>query len=308
MRTQLSKLALTATIQPQQGDPTMKTPKLIAIFLAIFAIATYAENADQLKKTIADYVGCTGNLTTTVKVGNLTTTIKVDTVTITDTLNCKSSKILTLNIDSNVRVVWKANFTGNVINELIVKKGKGDLVIDGGFIKNNTSNSVYNAIRIDEGNLFIHKGEISAGAGYGVRNNSTGTVTITGGNISMSGGSRGSSSSVGVYNASTGTVNISGNTTISAGHAVQNTSTGTVNISGGTLSGASAVYNVSTGTVNISGGIMTSVEDKTIFGLSSGGTINISGGEISANKGVAVSSAGKVIISPPAKITSITSK
>jgi hypothetical protein len=277
----------------------MKTNKLIAIFLAVFAIAAYAENATQLKTTIDNYVGCTGNLTTTVS-GNI--------VTITDALKCMNNKILTLDINSDTRVVWKANFTGNVPNELIVKKGKGVLEIQDGSIGNNIDNSLYNAIRIDEGDLIISGGMILGERGYGVRNNSTGTVTITGGEISMKG-----PSSVAVYNASTGTVNIKGGT-IYGYYAVYNNSTGTVNISGGATGSLNikegsipasycAVHNASTGTVNISSGTISAL-GPTVNGLSSGGTINISGGEISAKNGAVINSVGKITISPQTRITS----
>jgi len=215
--------------------------KLTAIFLAIFAIAAYAENAEQLKTTINNFVGCTGNLTSTVS---------ANTVNITDSLKCTNNKILTLNIDSNTRVVWKAHLIGNVPNELIVKKGKGVLEIQSGSIKNSITNSLYNAIRIDEGDLVISGGEISAGGGYGVKNNSAGSVTITGGEIKMEG-----TGSIAVYNTSTGTVNISGGT-IRGYYAIYNTSTGTININGGEISGSNkTVYCVSSGTcgkVNIS--------------------------------------------------------
>jgi len=278
----------------------MKTNKLIAIFLAVFAIAVYAENAEQLRTTINNYVGCTGNLTATAS-GN--------TVTITDTLKCTNNKILTLDINPDTKVVWQAYLTGNAPNELIIKKGKGTLEIQSGYIKNNNDNSLYNAIKIEEGDLIISGGVISGERGYGVRNFSTGTVTITGGEISMKG-----SSSVAVHNNSTGTVNIKGGT-IYGYYAIYNYSTGTVNISGGNIGSVSikegsisasycAVHNASTGTVNISGGTI-SASGPTINGLSSGGTINISGGEISAkNNNIAVNSIGKITISPLAKITS----
>jgi len=274
MKTQFIKLALTAVFglakhsQLQQGEATMRTHKLIAIFLAVFAIVAYAENAAQLKTTIDSYIGCTGNLKTNVN-GN--------TVTITDTLDCKDEKILTLDIDAGITVVWKANFTGNVKEALIVKKGKGLLEIQSGYIKNSFTNSLYNAIRVDGGDLIISGGTISAQVGYGVKNNSTGTITITGGTISMSGGQ---GISVGVQNNSTGTVNIKGGT-IKTDYTVQNTSTGTVNISGGTLlANNRAIDNISTGTVNISGG------------------------EISAGNGIVINSVGKVVISTPVRITS----
>jgi len=172
-------------------------------------------------------------------------------------LEGKENKILKLNINSGITVLWQAELTGNVNNELIVKSGAGILEIKGGSIKNKIINSTYNAIRIDEGDLIISGGVISADIGYGVRNNSTGSVTINGGEIKMEGGN-----SIAVYN----------------------TSTGTVNVNGGTLRGYYAIYNTSTGTVNINGGEI-SASYKTVFTASSG-------------------ACGKVIISPPAKITS----
>ena len=252
-----------------------KLTKLTAIFLAVFTIAAYAENAEQLEKTITAY-GLTANKDA------------INTVTVTGTLNRSDDKILTLHIDSDTKVIWRASLTGNVYDELIVKKGKGTLEIqNGSYIGNSKVNSLYNAIRVDEGDLTISGGTISSSVGYGIKSYSTGTVDIKGGTISMRGGP---GMSVGVYNASIGTVNISGGT-VSANYAVYNVWTGTVNISGGTIK-------------YIGGG------GKAIYGFSSGGTINISGGEIlpkdddGTADGTVVSSVGKINIFSPAKITS----
>jgi len=251
-------------------------------------------SAEQLEKTITAY--------------GLTANKDAINVTVTGTLNRSDDKILTLDIPDGIKVKWQASLTGNVYDELIVKKGKGELEILGGYIGNSKVNSLYNAIRVDEGNLTIFDGTISAEVGYGVKNNSAGTIKITGGKILIRGGS-----SSGIHNVSIGSVEISGGT-IKAYYAVNNASSGTVNIKGGILSAAaSAVLNSSTGTVNISGGTMTSSggSKMTICGLSSNGTINISGGEISANydddgtaDGTVVSSVGKINIFSPAKITS----
>ncbi|MCL1966790.1 MAG: right-handed parallel beta-helix repeat-containing protein [Fibromonadales bacterium] len=251
-----------------------KLTKLTAIFLAVSAIAAYAEDTEQLKKTIIGYgfkVDAAGN----------TITIKNETENVP--LKRSDNKTLTLDIPAGITVNWQAKLTaGNVYNELIVKKGKGTLEIRNGSIGNSIVNSLYNAIRVDEGDLTIYGGTISSGVGYGIKSYSTGTVAIKGGTISMRGGP---GISVGVYNASIGTVEISG----------------------GTISADYAVYNVSTGTVNISGGTIKAIGGKAIYGFSSGGTINISGGEISSNDedgGTVVSSVGKINIFSPAKITS----
>jgi len=81
----------------------MNTPKLIAIFLAVFAITSHADTAEQLKTTIESFSSGTGSLTATVD-GN--------TVTVTGSKTGVAPS-LTLNIDSDVSVIWKATITGN---------------------------------------------------------------------------------------------------------------------------------------------------------------------------------------------------
>ncbi|GBU24522.1 hypothetical protein R83H12_01155 [Fibrobacteria bacterium R8-3-H12] len=251
----------------------MKITKLIAIFLAVSAIAAqvvWAATAEELESTIIKY-------------GLDAKAVDSKTVTVAGAKS-NATTTLTLNINSDVTVLWKAELTGNVLNELIIKSGKGIFKMEGGSIKGTSNNSLYNAIRIDGGYVIISGGEISASPGYGIKNYSDGTVTITGGTIKMDG-----LGSVAIYNVSNGTVNIKG----------------------GIIKGDYAIYNVYNGTVNISGGEISASGSKVVFGLSPGGTININGGEIFSDRksGIpAAVSAGKVIVSTPAKITSITSK
>jgi hypothetical protein len=76
----------------------MNTPKLIATFLVVFAITSYADDAATLAATINGYTGGTGNLSASYS-GN--------TVTVTGT-KTNPTEGLTLDIDDGVSVIWKS--------------------------------------------------------------------------------------------------------------------------------------------------------------------------------------------------------
>jgi len=107
----------------------MNTPKLIATFLAVFAITSYAATAEQLKTTIEGLSSGTGSLAAAVD-GN--------TVTVTGTKTGVTSA-LSLNIDNGVSVIWEANFSGTS-SPVINLSGEGPLiVITGGQVRNTYS-------------------------------------------------------------------------------------------------------------------------------------------------------------------------
>jgi len=111
----------------------MRTSKLIATLLAVFAITAQAENAVALKATIEAY-----GLTAVVSPPSMTGGTDV---TVTGSVTNKTTG-LTLDIDPGINVIWKASLTGNVpiTNELepacLITIGSGSFTLrDGGKIE-----------------------------------------------------------------------------------------------------------------------------------------------------------------------------
>jgi len=300
----------------------MNTPKLIAIFLAVFAITSYADTAAQLVTTINSYstgVG-TGSLSAVDSGGG--------SFVIVSGTKTGATSTLTLNIDAGVRVVWRASLTGSAAAQLISKSGTGSFEVQSNGKVDQTGDGY--AIYVNGGDVTSGGTVSSTGSGSSIYNRSTGTITISGGTVSATTGRA-------VYNRSTGKITVSGTTTritsantdpqygtlciedsdtataerlvITGGtventanngnaNAVRNGSYGAVTISGGKVSvtGGRAVSN--NGTVNISGGEVSATTGDAVVN-SSPGTVNINGGEVNATTGSAVysSSTGTVSIS-----------
>ena len=283
------------------------TRKLIALFLAVFAITSHADTAAQLAATITNY--------------GLTAVASGNTVTVTGT-KTDATTGLTLDIDNGVSVVWKAELTGDIpLFEfsngwgpipLITLTGTGSFEVQSGKVEQ--IGDGYAVSNEGAGTVTISGGNISTRNYYAVSNQSTGTVNISGGTVSSNYSSGyiilGSTT---VSNQSTGTVNISGGT-VSATKvsAVSNQSTGKVTVSGtakvtsaivnsNCSSNCGTIYNL-TGTVEITGGTVENTADYAnaiaIYN-SKRGTVNISGGTVSATTGTAVynASSGTVNIS-----------
>jgi hypothetical protein len=269
----------------------MNTPKLIAIFLAVFAITSYAENAAQLAATINSYNNFSGGGT-----GTISASYSGNTVTVTgEKIGATAS--LTLNIDANVSVIWKAELTGNLsenrnliviicngsfemLSGKIEQTGAGNAVyiessigavttISGGEVLATTGRAVDKSV-FGEGTLNISGGTVSAGIAIV---NSKGTLNISGGEVSATGYCAVSNS---------GTLNISGGMVSATGHTAVENFNGTLNISGGTVSatGETAVDNFS-GTLNISGGMVLATSGYAIY--RSDVTVTLTGGAVFAS-------------------------
>jgi hypothetical protein len=157
--------------------------------------------------------------------------------------------------------------------------GASNLTISG----NNASRvfAVYNAGTVNISGLTITGGK--AAFGGGVRNlnsNLTLSNSAISGN-SAEGGPNGTGAGGGIYNAASGTVSISnstvsGNTTVGIGGGIYNSTSGTVSISNSTVSGNTATYG--------GGGIYNkntvSISNSTV----SGNTANFNGGGIYSNR------------------------
>jgi len=215
----------------------MNTPKLIAIFLAVFAITSHAENAAQLVATINSYNSSTGGT------GNISASYSFDTVTVIGTKTGATTE-LRLIIDQNVTVVWKAELTGNTgaaacgleCVPLIYKGGRGLFEVRSG------------------GKV------VQTGAGYAISNgvgwNDNYDNPDNYGNITISGGTVSATTGVAVFNFM-GTVLVSGDTvSVTTGVAVQ--SSGTVLVTGGTVT-------VGTGGIKYSNHTYDFVSDGTII-------------------------------------------
>jgi hypothetical protein len=193
----------------------MNTPKLIAIFLAVFTITSHAVGLDELKYTIEAYEG-----------GGLSANISDNTVTVTGTKTGATSTLF-LMIDPNVTVVWKAELTGNVGcsgNEcypLIFKGGRGLFEVQSGgrvaqtgagYAISNGSDWNSSDWNNSFGDITISGGTVSATTGAAVYSYVLGHVTISGGMVSATTGTAvyiadgwGATISGGTVSATTGT-------------------------------------------------------------------------------------------------------
>jgi len=262
----------------------MKAYKLIAVFLAVFAVMAQA----------ATYV-ITGSGTsfTATKDGSTTISSNQPIQTVINAIK--------INANGEASVIQFGN--GSVLDigtAYIEFNGSGSPTW--GTI--NLTGKITSAINdYDLGTIYLTNGaSISSTADIGntsvnaVYNNSTGTVSINGGTVSAQ--------SIAVLNNSTGTVNINDGTVQATNNsyaAVYNSSSGTVNISGGTVSADYvAVYNWDdTGKVNISDGtVQTTGYCAILYGI-----VTISGGTVSATTGMAVYGT-KTTVSGTANITS----
>ena len=172
--------------------------------------------------------------------------------------------------------VWANNFTvaaDTTTTVLSIRNGSTtDVTAGGGFTAVNgvtltlTGGGVINGnsaatltCNLTAGQSFTVAGNVTAAAGHGVNNTSSGTLNIIG---NCSGGTGAGGGANGANNASTGTLNITGNCNNSATgnscFAANNASSGTLNITGnctGASSGQSShgANNASIGTLNITG-------------------------------------------------------
>jgi len=220
---------------------------------------------------IASYI----NTTTS---SDLSAVVSGSTVTVTGTLSATPSgaNYLTLNLDADVIVAWKASLHGSPSDTYAL------IVISGG-----------------AGTFDVQSGDIwNTGTGRTIINNSPNAV------VNVSGGEVKASTRTTIYNYSSGTVNISGGTvsTLTGTAIVNNNSNSVVNVSGGTVSATTGTaIHIYYGTLTVSGSaiITSSTSNQTIYSEYSSAKINITGGivENTADNGVAVYNYGTINIS-----------
>ena len=256
--------------------------------------------------------------------GGLTATVEGNTVTVTGDKTGMTTA-LSLDIDSGVTVVWKANLeVGNTSsNATISLSGTGTFeVADTGIVK---QTSTGRAITTSAGvAINITGGEVISSAGQAIYTSHAGAVvTVNDGKVTGAGNlsyptihmSTGSASNVTVSN---GTVENTG-----AGYAIQ--TTGNVSVTGGNVSAVSGRAINATGTnaaVTVSGGTVentgTSMSNQVIYtssatssvtvsgtgkvlvsgvgagrGIQSSGQVRVEGGEVSANGECAIITEGQ---------------
>lgn len=209
---------------------------IIAIILCIFAVipvsvhaaSTWA-NADYIN----DYFDHGGT-------GTLLATVSPDTKTLTITGEVTGAKkTLKLQIDPNLTVIWKANYSGNFNSELIEVSGTGTFeVADGGVIKNDGGICIW--IKDDGATLSVCGGSVIAAYYY--------TAIVSWGSVTI--------------NVSSGIV------TNSKGYAIlllPPQGTGTINITGGTVSSSdtTAICLIKS-KLNVSGGFIYSPSSQVL--------------------------------------------
>ena len=273
----------------------MKHFRTFLVTLAILGLSismAYADNAGALASQISGFAhGGTGTLSASVS---------GDTVTVTGTVVAVKN-MLSLNISTGVKVVWKASYKGAETTLLpliqLSMSGNGTFEIPaGGIILQQGSYGT--AIANNFNTVNINGGTVQTISGPAIDN--YGTVNISGGTVQTT-------YNEAIQNRSGATVNISGGTVqTTSGHAIDNF--GTLIVSGGTVLSTSgcAINNGNGATVNITNGTVQTISGNAID--NGNGTVNISGGTVEAtgNNGIAISisSNGKITISDNAVVTS----
>jgi len=249
----------------------MNTPKLIALFLAVFAITSHAANS-----YIITANGSSRTQFNATKNGVAVGTANQSMETVINAIrtNNNGTAGVAIQFENGTDILYMetcVTFDGST------SPGWGGTITLTGKIA--ATRYCSNSISLVNGASISSTADIeNHGDGYGsaVNNDGTGTVTISGG-------------------------------TVSAGrnYAVNNNGTGTVTISGGTVSG---VYNNGEGTVTISDGTVSANSNSTSYAVYNryNGTVTISGGTVTSNNSNAVYSAGysgKVILGKSPTIT-----
>ena len=241
----------------------------------------------------------------------LDTEIDGNTVTVTGSLITPSgnSNSLTLNIDSDVTVVWQATLQGapsgrySLIN---ISGGSGTFEVQSGGTIENTgtgraiTNNSASVIKVYEGAKVSSQTRTT---GTSIEGNQIFNATIhladsgteTADRLIISGGTVENTSTSGngyayaVFNASTGAVNVSGGTVLAkSDRAIYNYENfaRTVTISGGEISTGGIAINCDGGTINISGGTISTTSGTAISCENeSHGTVNIFDGTVKATSG-----------------------
>jgi len=278
----------------------MTTPKLIALFLAVFAITSHAATyfitgSGTFTATKDGTTVGTGNIQTvidaiktdangadcTITFGNGTSVLNINPAAITFNGGTNGDDWGLITLAGKLTVVGSGS-TANIItisNGASVTSDAELTATQGGYLLNFNST----------GTLTISGGTVSTTTGYAVRNTSTGAVTISGGTVSATTG-------VAVSNNYGGKITVSGtakvtskNVTVEQG-TIQNS--GTVEITGGTVEntanvnyksniGSAIYHSASSRTVTISGGAVLAKDGYAIY-KSSTGTITLTGGVVFA--------------------------
>ena len=193
-----------AVIATENSKAVIETGKNIQIDLKGFEIRglsskAYIENQGQLKITDT---GDSGKIL--YADGNCIHNIGELELLESDISSAKANAIK--NEEEGITTVTSGTIQGTISG--IINDGTGDVIIDGGTIKNGVVNN-------NTGNIILNNGTIetkigySSDKGYGIKNKSTGKVEMTGGIIDLS-EAEPSNYVTGIYNVSGGEVNITG--------------------------------------------------------------------------------------------------
>ncbi len=280
---------------------------LLVSFGALFPQTAAATDADNLTFQINHNYAHGGS-------GTLSAVQSGNTVTVTGkVINAK--KQLVLNIDSGVKVVWKAELSGPV-NGLMNLSGsaKGTFELaEGGYLSSSEPVTIYNPYNSDC-SIIINGGQVenTATDGYAIRTDAVNAnVTVNNGYISSSGSGiylMGTTSYVTVNN---GTVTAKRDAIVVRG------ANSVVNVNGGTVlstdiavgSGIYIASQASDAKVNVSGGKVNAIGEESNHAICSDGTyswIELSGGTIESKGSYATvymrGSDPTVIVSGTAKV------
>ena len=205
---------------------------------------------------------------------------------------------LTLNIPSDRRVLWKADYRGDITTPLITLTGGGTFEVEeGGAIRATGAGSAINATG-DKANINVSGGTVSAistdailtdGKDSKTTVSGSGTVSCNTGraihargassSVTVSGGTITSASQTAIWAPDTGSsVSISGGMVSSGGAVATITANGSFIMSGGTARNTGTADAVLIFNANISGGTISSKSLSAVYAPNNNAQIRISGG------------------------------
>ena len=266
---------------------TLLSLALVFSLFAAFPLTASADNGNQLKTKIEGFAhGGEGELEVyEIFVNPITHRTFVHVRgTVTGAVNK-----LTLDINSDVTVMWKADYEGSINNSALIElsgSGTFDVTADGSVIQNGSTGAA-SAIRCNGANatLKVSSGTVMSTNYIALFTTGAGaTVDVSGGSV----GGPGQKSCPIWCSGDNSTVNISGGTVSGTGESYTIYTGGTgsaVNISGGIVNSPNwfaICINGANSKIYVSGGTVNSAGDSAILSDGANSAVNVSGGMVSS--------------------------
>ena len=260
---------------------------VFGLFTAMPLTASAANATTLFNQILAFSHGGTGTLFATMN--------DSDTVTVTGAVT-GATNALTLDIDSGVTVIWKANYSGlcdDAITGLIELKGKGTFDVADGSVINSGNGATITASGADQ-TIRVSGGVVrAAGERSAIYSTVSNRIYVSGGIVQHT-GTEAAANAIRSLNPGT-VIMISGGTISAAASKVAIYQQGKeITVSGGTVratgTGGIGIYvNCVNGTVNISGGTVSAENSDAVRTTRNGSNVTVSGSaEVRSDTGRAI--------------------